>query len=51
MEVMCQVIEDEAVTISRAQGSLTVRANFMLMVALKPSPLGLNYLILGGKVD
>ena len=38
LEVMRQPIEDKVVTISRAQGSLTFPANFMLVVAMDPCP-------------
>jgi magnesium chelatase family protein len=40
LEVMRQPIEDKAVTISRAQGSLTFPANFMLVAAMNPCPCG-----------
>ncbi len=40
LEVMRQPIEDKVVTISRAQGSLTVPANFMLIAAMNPCPCG-----------
>lgn len=40
LEVMRQPIEDKAVTISRAQGTLTFPANFMLVAALNPCPCG-----------
>jgi magnesium chelatase family protein len=40
LEVMRQPLEDKAVTISRAQGSLTFPANFMLVAALNPCPCG-----------
>ncbi len=36
LEVMRQPIEDKVVTISRAQGSLTFPANFMLVAAMNP---------------
>jgi predicted ATPase with chaperone activity len=36
LEVMRQAIEDKVVTISRAQGSLTFPANFMLVAAMNP---------------
>ena len=36
LEVMRQAIEDKIVTISRAQGSLTFPANFMLIAAMNP---------------
>jgi magnesium chelatase family protein len=40
LEVMRQPIEDKLVTISRAQGSLTFPANFMLVAAMNPCPCG-----------
>src|SRR5512146_3514244 len=40
LEVMRQPIEDKIVTISRAQGSLTFPANFMLISAMNPCPCG-----------
>ncbi len=40
LEVMRQPIEDKAVTISRAQGSLTFPANFQLIAAMNPCPCG-----------
>jgi magnesium chelatase family protein len=40
LEVMRQPIEDKIVTISRAQGSLTFPANFMLVAAMNPCPCG-----------
>ncbi len=40
LEVMRQPIEDKVVTISRAQGSLTFPANFMLIAAMNPCPCG-----------
>jgi magnesium chelatase family protein len=36
LEVMRQPIEDKVVTISRAQGSLTFPANFMLVATMNP---------------
>ncbi len=36
LEVMRQPLEDHVVTISRAQGSLTFPANFMLLAAMNP---------------
>ncbi len=40
LEVMRQPLEDKIVTISRAQGSLTFPANFMLCAAMNPCPCG-----------
>ncbi len=40
LEVMRQPIEDKEVTISRAQGTLTFPANFMLIAAMNPCPCG-----------
>lgn len=40
LEVLRQPIEDKVVTISRAQGSLTFPANFMLIGAMNPCPCG-----------
>ena len=40
LEVMRQPIEDRLVTISRAQGSLTFPANFLLIGARNPCPCG-----------
>jgi magnesium chelatase family protein len=40
LEVLRQPIEDKIVTISRAQGSLTFPANFMLIAAMNPCPCG-----------
>ena len=40
LEVLRQPLEDHVVTISRAQGSLTFPANFMLLAALNPCPCG-----------
>lgn len=40
LEVMRQPMEDKVVTISRASGSLTFPANFMLIGAMNPCPCG-----------
>lgn len=40
LEVLRQPIEDKIVTISRASGSLTFPANFLLIVAQNPCPCG-----------
>jgi magnesium chelatase family protein len=40
LEVMRQPLEDRQVTISRAQGSLTFPANFLLLGAMNPCPCG-----------
>ncbi len=40
LEVMRQPMEDKVVTISRAMGSFTFPANFMLIAALNPCPCG-----------
>jgi magnesium chelatase family protein len=40
LEVMRQPLEDKIVTISRAAGTLTFPANFMLIAAMNPCPCG-----------
>ncbi len=40
LEVLRQPIEDKIVTISRAHGTLTFPANFILIAAMNPCPQG-----------
>jgi|CXWL01.1.fsa_nt_gi magnesium chelatase family protein len=40
LEVMRQPLEDRCVTISRAQGTITYPANFMMVAAANPCPCG-----------
>ncbi len=40
LEVLRQPIEDKVVTISRAQGTLSFPANFMMVAAMNPCPCG-----------
>lgn len=43
LEVLREPLEDEKVTVSRAMGSTTFPANFMLIAAMNPCPCG-NYM-------
>ena len=44
LEVMRQPIEDKQVTISRAKGTLTFPASFLLVLAMNPCPQGYSQL-------
>ncbi len=40
LEVLYQLLEDKAVTLSRAQGMITYPSNFMLVATMEPCPCG-----------